>query len=291
MIALQTSGDSSPKVQRRAKALIQEHADAWSDGLISRLSLDVRFLGGFVDTFVVPSNVPALRARAYDAFLALFQHPLFRFARHAEVGLFGVPDETGDQNGVYASYDLSDFFQPMEEAFDEHPAPFRSIAVGFPQRARWRPKCAAGKSPRFQFATAAVTLPPVEVLARIERLSLRCRVDNAYALAKLAPQLVELELLPSEPSEVLDALRDVTSQHWPRLEALSVGRACFDNWGDQRTWQIDACPLRSLLEQTSAPQLRRLTLHGCDSMDQVSAALDGQCSFARSGRACTFSWG
>jgi hypothetical protein len=193
-------GTAPRSAERRCRALITAHRDAWTDDLATRLGLGLRWRLGFVDAVTVPCDAPELRHDPLDAFLSLFEHPLLRFVREADVGVFGEPNETGDQNGVYASYELTALCDAIDEVFDDdRPAPLRSLTLGLPARPRWRPKCSAGRSRRFVFASAAVSLSDAaQDLPNLRTLKLRCALDDPHSLHSVASHLVEYEHRPTD---------------------------------------------------------------------------------------------
>lgn len=270
----------SPALERRVRQLVKAHADTWTDGLVSRLGLDVRFRLGFVDAFTIGSDAEGLRQEACSTFQELFEHPAFRFAREARVGVFGESEEIGDQNGVYAAYDLSDFFAAMPDVFYERPAPFEAISLGFPDGRRFRPRGRAGRSRRFRSASAAITIADAaRLLPQLSRLSLRCRLDDRWTLAELAPRLVELELRPADffDPHGVTVLSDVARCHWSRLESLSIGRSWYDDWAKGGLWgrqeRCDPEELRPVLDGEAAPRLGHLALTESALADDVCAAL------------------
>lgn len=292
LIALQAAtlrGTAKKTDERRCRALIKQHLDAWTDGLASRLGLDVRLHLGFVDAFTIPSDAPELRDDPLGAFMDLFEHPLFRFARAADIGVFGDPEESGDQNGEYAHYELTPLFDAIHEAFlsededdDEPPraAPLQALTLGFPDRPRWRPRCGVGRSRRFVFAQANVTLGDATAqLTNLRALTLRCRPDDPHSLADLAERLVRFEHRPPISYDSHRSLfYDLARPDWPQLEHLAVGRTWYEDWGDgDRTWgRKSGCradQLARVLSGEAMPRLTHLAFHHTDLADDLAEAI------------------
>lgn len=276
-------GRGTTRGERRCRALIKEHLDAWTGELPSRLGLKATLRLGFVTSFTIGSDAPGLVEDPSGELLELFEHPMFRFVREADVGVFGSPSESLDQNGEYAHYELTPLFDAIAEAYcdEERPVPLRAVTLGFPQRDRWRPLCGAGHSRRFAFASAGVSVyDAVERLPALETLRLRCGLDDAFAMEPWASHLVHLECRPTSFYHPAGCrvITDITQFAWPRLESLAIGRTWYANWrGGSRMWgredRASVDQLAPIFAGETAPRLRALSLTETDLADEVCAAL------------------